>query len=170
MIPKFHTPRGPSIAYAPPSRNLNHLYDLYSGPQTYRVIMKDKVIPSAERFRQKKLKSHIRQQMFSFNNPGDGAFENKEYLLKELLKRYPHGDLTKTKQERDFRTNTPTQGRPLQKQEFRRDDMFTKVKGVPRNPFIPSHIPKLSDTHSENEVKVETKQSDIEERGQAGEG
>ena len=90
--------------------------------------------------------------MFSFNLPVDGLMENKKAVMKELLRIYPHGDLTKTKYERDFRCNTPIGDQRSNKQEYRPSDIYTKVKGVPRRPFIPSYIPKLGQEGSDIEV------------------
>ena len=70
---------------------------------------------------------------------------------------YPYGDLSKTKEERDFRVNTPIKENQILKPEFRRDDMYTKVKGVPRRPFIPSHVPIKGDSSDDEEEEPTTK-------------
>ena len=113
--------------------------------------MKDKPLAPKERSRQRKLMKLEKEKYFSFNQPKDNVVENRDYLIKELERMYPHGDMTKTKEERDFRTNTPVK-QTLHKPDYRRSDMYTKVKGIPRAPFIPSHVPKLDDDGSEVDI------------------
>lgn len=146
---KFYTPRDHYIPYAPPASNLNHRIDKSNGSQSYRM-MKKKDIPHHERSRQHKLKELEKKRYYSFNQNVDGPDENKKAIMAELLKMYPHGDMTKTKLERQFKRTTPQQKVRGHNDEMRRSDMFMKVKGEPRAPFIPTHIPKLEEQSIES--------------------
>ena len=70
---------------------------------------------------------------------------------------YPYGDLSKTKEERDFRVNTPIRENQIFKPEFRRDDVYARVKGVPRIPFIPTNIPIKGDSSDDEEEEDNNK-------------
>jgi len=129
--------------------------------------MQDQVLPLNEK-KPHKNKKKDKQNLFSFNLPADGLMENRDYMKNEMLKIYPKGDLTKTKHDRNFRTNTP-KGFHRDKLDSRRSDMYTKVKAVPRAPFIPSNVPKYNANHSEivssasgDDVEVDTQQSNSE--------
>ena len=116
---------------------------MYPGNQSHRIIVRDKIMPEKERRRLRKERKQEKQNLFSFNQATDGALENRAAILHELMRQYPHGDLTKNQHERNFKNNTP-RGKLHPHSEYRRADVYTKVKGVPRDPFIPTHEPLLT--------------------------
>jgi hypothetical protein len=80
---------------------------------------------------------------------------------------YPKDEIVKMKHEKSFRTNTPVRG-ARDMSEYRREDIQTKVKGIPREPFIPSHVPKYEDIMSEDsQPKAKKEPVDIEEHDTA---
>ncbi|CAI2364818.1 unnamed protein product [Moneuplotes crassus] len=138
-VPKFHTPRGNSIAYAPPAANYNHRAPMYPGNKSHRLVMREKVLQPKERAELRRQKKQEKQRMFAFNQAENEKIENKSAVYNELRRLYPQGDLAKTREERNFRKNTPVEN-INREQVQRREDLYPKIKGVPRVPFRPSHV------------------------------